>query len=199
MTKETWTPDVFESIFRMDADPWDFETSPYERQKLAHLLSCIPPTCSRFAVELGCATGIGTRKLGMRSDRVLAVDASETALALAGTRCADMGHVRFVRAFLPRDYPAAEALGCDLVILSEILYFLDSDDIRRLARRVMRSATKDAALLLVHWTGYTDTPCTGEEASEYFMTACRAQQWFSDYTDRAPSYRIDRLRYSGPR
>lgn len=197
MTKETWPPDVFEALFRASADPWDFETTSYERSKLEHLLSSIPGEHTGFAVELGCAIGVGTRKLAERCDRVLAVDASATALGMARKRCAEMQHVSFVEAFLPDGYPASQVAGCDLMIVSELLYFLTKDDIRKLAVCVTTSLKKDGALLLVNWTGHTDTPCTGDEAADCFIQACAERFWEVDYRERSQSYRLERVRYAG--
>lgn len=196
MTTESWTPDIFEALFRADADPWQFESSAYERDKLARLLDCLPQERFRFALELGCAVGVGTRIFATRCSRVLAVDASATALTLARKRCEGVGDIRFVEAFLPGAYPSALATGCDLVILSEILYFLNRNDIRRLAASVIGSLAPDGTLLLVNWTGETDTPCTGDEAADCFIEACRDGHWLPDHREQTESYRIDRLRHT---
>lgn len=195
MKGESWTPDTFEALFRASPDPWRFETSPYEHEKLAHLLACIPHARPRFAVEVGCATGVGTRMLAARCGRVLAIDASATALAMARRRCGDMGHVSFVESFVPGGYPASRAAGCDLIVLSELLYFLGRDDIQRLAACVTDSVTVDGALVLANWTGPTDTPCTGDEAAGHFIAACRERLWVPDLSERTATYRIDRLRH----
>lgn len=195
MSEETWKPDVFENIFQKSDDPWDFESSLYEQKKLAKVLECFPICPVSFAVELGCAIGVSTLALAQYCKRILSVDASETALERAKKRCEGVGHVTFIKAFLPEDYPASAASGCDLVLISEILYFLSVDDIQRLAGMVTQSLTAAASILIVNWTGPTDTPCTGDEASDCFIEACRALHWEPDLSVRGSSYRIDRLAY----
>lgn len=193
MSRETWKPEIFERLFQSSSDPWGFESRPYERQKLARVLECLPDAPVSFAVELGCAIGVGTLALAQRCGRVLAVDASENALSIARQRCGAQGHVTFLRAFLPADYPVAEASGCDLVLISEVLYFLTAEDIRRLAVMVAESLVPAGHILLVNWTGETDTPCTGDEAAEHFIQTCHEAGWRSDLSERGEGYRIDRL------
>ncbi|MBF0856832.1 methyltransferase domain-containing protein [Gluconobacter oxydans] len=197
MSAGTWKPEVFERLFQDNPDPWGFESSPYERQKLSRVLESLPASPIFFAVELGCAIGVGTLALAQHCGRVLAVDASENALAIAGRRCEGQEHVSFLKAFLPSDYPAADASGCDLVLISELLYFLTPQDIRSLAGMVMESLKSNGHILIVNWTGQTDTPCTGSEAAEYFIRACHERHWVPDLSEQGEGYRIDRLSRSG--
>lgn len=197
MSAETWKPEVFERLFQDNPDPWDFESSPYERQKLSRVLECLPAAPISFAVELGCAIGVSTLALAQHCGRILAIDASENALAIAGRRCERQAHVSFLKAFLPSDYPAAEASGCDLVLISELLYFLTPQDIRSLAAVVMESLQSNGHILIVNWTGQTDTPCSGSEAAEYFIGACHERHWVPDLSEQGVGYRIDRLSLTG--
>ncbi|MBS1103491.1 methyltransferase domain-containing protein [Gluconobacter sp. Dm-62] len=189
----TWKPDVFERLFQDNPDPWDFEKSPYEQKKLARVLACLPVAPVSFLVELGCAIGVSTLALSEHCECLLAVDASENALVIARRRCQGRKHISFLKAFLPTYYPVAEASGCDLVVISELLYFLTPADITLLADMVMKSLKPDGHILLVNWTGQTDTPCTGDDAAECFIRACRERRWIPDLSERGEGYRIDRL------
>lgn len=193
MSHDSWTSDIFENLFRSRPDPWALADSPYERDKLAHLLRNLPERPVRLALELGCAIGVTTRNLASRCDRVVAVDAAQSALAAARQRCAGLENIVFREAFLPGGFPVRDAEGCDLIVVSEILYFLSEADVAELALRVMASAAPDAVILLVNWTGETDTPCTGDQAATTFVTACRAHGWRRDRAERRASYRLDRL------
>ncbi|MBS0994379.1 methyltransferase domain-containing protein [Gluconobacter cerinus] len=193
MSKETWTADVFENLFQQDPDPWDFESSPYEHKKLQRVLQCLPCSPIAFAVELGCAIGVGTLALTQRCQRILAVDASETALTKARQRCQEYALVSFIKAFLPSAYPVVDAAGCDLVLISEILYFLSETDIQELAFQTTTSLKTTGHILIVNWTGETDTPCTGDEAANCFIQECLAHGWVPDLDERGEGYRIDRL------
>ncbi|WP_215750403.1 MULTISPECIES: class I SAM-dependent methyltransferase [unclassified Gluconobacter] len=193
MSNETWKPEVFDKLFQSNPDPWDFENSPYEHKKLARVLDCLPASPISFAVELGCAIGVSTLALSKHCKRILAVDASENALAIAKQRLGKQEDVCFLKAFLPTGYPIAEASGCDLLLISEVLYFLTASDIQRLAAMATKSLTPEGHILIVNWTGQTDTPCTGDEAAEGFIQACRERHWHPDLSERGEGYRIDRL------
>ncbi|MFT8719937.1 class I SAM-dependent DNA methyltransferase [Acetobacter sp.] len=193
MSNDSWKPEVFESLFEDNPDPWDFENSLYERQKLEKVLECLSASPVSFALELGCAIGVSTLALSRRCERLLAVDVSQKALALAKHRCRMQKHVSFLKAFLPADYPTTEASGCDLVIISEILYFLAQEDIRRLVGMVTENLVSTGHILIVNWTGQTDTPCTGDEAAECFIRNCHERRWWPDLAERGEGYRIERL------
>lgn len=193
MSNETWKPGVFENLFQNSPDPWNFESSSYEQQKLIRVLQSLPARPIFFAVELGCAIGVSTLALAQYCQCIVGIDASETALAIAKTRCAQQKHISFIKAFLPEAYPASEVSGCDLVLISEFLYFLSPVDIQRLAANVTKSLKSEGSIIIVNWTGPTDTPCTGDEAAEYFIQACQEQHWYPEHNERGEGYRIDRL------
>ncbi len=52
----------------------------------------------------------------------------------------------------------------DLIVLSEVLYFLSPADIALCADRVMSSVLPGGKILLVNWLGQSDDPCSGDEA-----------------------------------
>jgi hypothetical protein len=49
------------------------------------------------------------------------------------------------------------------------LYYLHAKDVARLASRVTNALALEGNVVLVHWTGETDYPLTGDEASELFI------------------------------
>ena len=59
--------------------------------------------------------------------------------------------------------------GFDLVVLSEILYYLDTPALALLARRLGKAMAAGAECIAVHWTGDTDYPLSGDRATEQFM------------------------------
>jgi SAM-dependent methyltransferase len=160
--------DWFEDLYAREGDPWGFETSPYERAKYDHTLGRLPAERFGSVLEVGCANGVLTERLAPRCDRLLGLDVSQTALAAAARRCADLPQVTLEQRRLPDEAPDGPF---DLVLLSEVIYYLDSGDLARLAAWLHGATGPGAHLMLVHWTGDTDYPKSGDEAvAELFAT-----------------------------
>jgi SAM-dependent methyltransferase len=153
--------DWFEELYRDKGDPWEFETSPYERAKYDRTLAALPAERFGHVLEVGCANGVLTARLAPRCGQLLGVDVSETALAAARARCADLPQVRLERRTLPADAPAG---SFDLVLVSEVAYYWDSGDLARMADYLRDAIPSGGHLLLVHWLGETDYPKSGDEA-----------------------------------
>lgn len=179
----------FEQMYRNDPDPWDFTTSPYERQKYAATLGALGSRHFAAGLEIGCSIGVLTEHLAARCDTMLGIDIAPTALAAAKTRCAHLAHVRFGLMAVPGEFPEAKF---DLIVLSEVLYFLCESDIEALAAKIGQALLPHAMVLLVHYTGSTDYPCTGDQAVMKFIEAC--PQLRSTLHRREERYRVDVLR-----
>lgn len=156
-------PDYFEQLFAEHGDPWQFETSDYEAAKYDRTLAALPRPHYPAALEVGCANGVLTRRLAPRCDDLLAVDVSDTALAKARARCADQPQVRLARLQLPGERPDGQF---DLIMLSEVVYYWDRDDVGRAADWLRGALPSGGDLLLVHWIGETDYPLSGDDAVE---------------------------------
>jgi SAM-dependent methyltransferase len=183
--------DYFERLYAKNPDPWDFETSDYEREKYADTIAALGRQRFAQGFEAGCSIGVLTRLLAAHCDNLLAVDIAEPALAQARKRCADLPQLRFENRRLPQDWPPSQKF--DLVVLSEVLYFLDPLDICRLASLVCASLCRDAVVLLVNYTEPIDEPCNGYEAAEFFITAS-AERVRQVSCIRRERYRIDVLK-----
>lgn len=164
-------PSYFETRYTADPDPWRFETSAYERDKYEATLAALPRRRYRSALEIGCSIGVLTRQLASRCDHLFAVDVAETALAKAAIRNRDLGHVRFGLHQAPGSWPEGRF---DVILLSEVVYYLDRADVARLVQRVRDTLTPDGDVVLVHWTGDTDYPLGGDEAAELFIEGSRS-------------------------
>lgn len=189
MTSTSWGPEVFERLYRERPDPWDLAASPYERDKYRATLDALPRARFGHALEIGCSIGVLTRLLAGRCDHLLAADFAEAALDQARRANADLPNVVLERRRMPGDWPAGRF---DLILISEVLYFLDAGDVARTARAACDALEPGGAVLLVNWTGPTDTPTTGEAAAEGFIAAC-AGRVSPTRQSRAPLYRLDLL------
>ncbi len=189
MSDQSTPPDYFDRLYADNPDPWRFATDHYEHDKYAATLAMLPRARFRSGVEIGCSVGVLTRLLAGRCDTLLGIDGSETALVHARTRCRDAGHVAFARMQVPAEWPPHRF---DLIMLSEILYFLSRSDLQAVARQVLRSLDADGVVVLVDWLGETGSAQSGEEAAENFIAATRGDLCVLA-GQRTPQYRIDLL------
>ena len=149
----------------------------------------MPKPRYRSALEVGCSIGVLTRLLASRCDAVLAIDAAPTPLAEARRRCADLPGVRFEHMFVPEQWPDGVF---ELILLSEIVYYLSTEDVGRLAARVTHSLIKGGSVILVHWTGSTDYPLSGDEAAALFIDRM-GPICVLERADRYAEFRLDVL------
>lgn len=182
-------PTYFEALYAADPDPWRFASSEYEAAKYAATLGALPRQRYRSAFEIGCSIGVLTQGLAGRCDRLLAVDVSERALRQARERCRHMPRVRFAVMQVPQTLPRQRF---DLVVLSEVGYYLSIADLQRLKQALGALLQTGGHLILVHWTHeVADYPLSGDEVHELFLKSDGAFEslggWFTG------DYRLDRL------
>ncbi len=180
-------PDYFDALYAQDADPWRFASSDYERAKYAATLAALPTARCDAAFEVGCSIGVLTRQLAERCGTLLAVDVAEAALTQARRHCAGLDHVVVQRMRIPEEWPDRRF---DLILLSEVLYYLSPIDLVRTAARARASLATGGVALLVHYTLATDYPCSGDEASEIFIATSGLDVIRQQ---RAAQYRLDLL------
>lgn len=181
----------FEELYARDPDPWKFSSSEYERRKYAATVDLLPLGPFESALEVGASIGVLTRQLATRCRRLLATDVVDIALDQGRRRCADLPHVRFERMVAPEAWPE-EAF--DLVLFSEVLYYLTPEGIRKAARLTVDGLRPGGTVLLVHWFGPTDGSVPGDEA--VWLFAQTVPQLTQVAHRRAETYRMDL--FAGP-
>lgn len=190
--RSTMDPAYFEGMFRDTDDPWDLDTSPYEQAKFAESIAALSGRNYSSGFEVGCARGALTVKLAEHCATLLSIDVSETALGAARRRAAHFDHVDFARMAFPGETPADRF---DLVALSEVAYYWDDADLNRTADWLAAHLVPGGDLLLVHFTGETDYPQSGDDAvgklSELLGRAITVI-----VSDSRPRYRLDLWRRS---
>ncbi len=75
-------------------------------------------------------------------------DLDPKAVGLATDRLADIRHARVERARLPADWPGGRF---DLIVLSEVGYYLDPTDWLQVIEQSVASLSYDGGLLACHW------------------------------------------------
>lgn len=158
-------PDYFEQLYTANSDPWDFVGSEYERRKYDATLAAVG-TGHAKALEIGCSIGVLTRRLAGCCEALLAVDVSEIALCAARQRCEDVTNIRFQRMQLPDELPNERF---DLILLSEVGYYWSLADLDRFLDWVRGALDGDGLFVLVHWTGETNYPLTGDQVHDHVM------------------------------
>ncbi|MDO5745900.1 MAG: class I SAM-dependent methyltransferase, partial [Micrococcaceae bacterium] len=142
---------TFDSLYTRLPDPWHYRGSAYEQRKRAVTLASLPAARYATAMELGCSIGILTRELASRADALIAVDASDVALASARDHLRDIPRVQFVHAVLPQGFPDVASGSLDLVVVSETGYFLAADELDLLLEHCHDALSPGGHLLLCHW------------------------------------------------
>ena len=108
---------TFDSLYRKHRDPWNYVDSAYEKRKRRITFACLPQDHYPNILELGCSIGVTTRELSKIGDRILAVDASETALEAARRRLARVDNVELLQALLPKEWPELPEASQDLILI----------------------------------------------------------------------------------
>lgn len=172
-------PDTyFERLYEADPDPWDCLTSSYEAEKLAATIAALPAGRRSCVLELGCGIGLLTAALADRARQVIALDCSSVALSIAGRRLAERANVRLRRALLPDGVPPGRF---DLVVASEVLYYLDDVGLDELLREVRARVMPGGCVVSVCWRGPTSpAPLSGQDVRSTLRAA------FSDWELDAP-------------
>ena len=186
--KPTGRESEFDALYASMPDPWAYETSPYEKHKRAATIAALSGKTYRRAFEAGCSIGVLTKQLAPRCESLIAMDVSGAALEQASQRLAGNDHVALYRGEMPYQWPEGTF---DLILLSEVLYFLSASEIEATARLCYRSLREGGDCLLVNWTGKNDLPVDGDQASRLFFDSCpwnRSLEWSEQ------RYRIDLFR-----
>ena len=138
-------------------DPWQLDSSHYERRRLQLILACLGRDRYGRVLEIGCATGQLSSRLRNRADEVVGLDASAAALRVARERCAT---VRWVHGAAPQDIPDEKF---DLIVVSELGYFLDGVDLLSTLRALRKCLRPGGELVIANWCGPTENiPLDGE-------------------------------------
>ena len=140
----------FDALYAASDDPYASRQRWYEARKRAVLLAAVPQARFQRAYEPGCGIGELTLALAPRCDALLASDFTAQAVALARERTAALSHVQVARHTLPADWPH-DAGGFDLIVLSEVGYFLQRSDMQRVADCCALSLEDGGTLVACDW------------------------------------------------
>lgn len=107
----------------------------------------MPKERYRRVFEPGCSIGVLSESLAQRCDALVATDCAPTAVEQARVRLGGHSHVEVGRMQVPHEWPDGPF---DLVVLSELLYYLDGHRREALIARTMGSLSDDGHIVTVH-------------------------------------------------
>jgi SAM-dependent methyltransferase len=187
MTTKTTTKEFFETKYRESRDPWAFCSNDYEQNRYSATLRALDHRRYKRAFEPGCSIGILTARLAAICDHVDSIDISPTAVERAREFCEHLPNVNVRCGSLADDLPAGMF---DLIVLSEIGYYFDQQDLFRLGSHLVGRLESSGVLLAVHWLGHSaDHLLEGDVVHE---TLGRLNGLSLDFSERRTGFRIDR-------
>ncbi|HEX5115141.1 MAG TPA: bifunctional PIG-L family deacetylase/class I SAM-dependent methyltransferase [Pseudonocardiaceae bacterium] len=157
----------FAELYAADSDPWQVGDRWYERRKRALTMASLPSERYATAVEPACGTGVLTAALADRCDRVVAFDPVPAAVAAARARTAELANVVVTEGRLPGDLPPGPA---DLVVFSEILYYLDDDTFTVSVDAAVAALRPGGQLVAVDWLPWAAEAPRDGPAVHRFLT-----------------------------
>lgn len=154
----------FRSMYDADPDPWGFDDRWYERRKFALTAASLPRARYEHAYEPGCANGALTELLAGRCDRLTACELIPDVAARARHRLQRFGNIIVVDASFPDYWPPG---GGDLVVLSEVAYYLTPEGLRHAGLELSRWLRPGGDVVAVHYTGSTNYPLHASDVADW--------------------------------
>lgn len=151
-------PEYFEHVYASSPDPWNLAERSYERRKYEVTIASLPDRRFRRAYEPGCSVGVLTEMLVARCAGVISSDPVPRAVELVRER---VPGAEVFEGALPAAWPDG---SLDLVVLSEVLYYLTASD-----RAATLAAARDrlepgGVLVSVHWRHwFAEAECDGDQ------------------------------------
>jgi SAM-dependent methyltransferase len=138
----------FERRYQDEGDPWAYCTSGYEHDKYAATLNACGAGPFAAALELGGSIGVFSALLAPRCTQLTTIDFAASAVAAARHTLAPYPQVTALLGEIPAAIPDGPF---DLVVASEVLYYLDEPALAATLDRIEHTLTPGGRLIAVHW------------------------------------------------
>ncbi len=140
-------------------DPWDIESSEYERDRCVQLLRMLGDRRYARVLEIGCGAGYLTRLLAPHADQIVALDISEAAIDRAQALRSGPTLVDFRVANI-MDYKPQVDGPWDLIVFSDTMCYLGwlypFFDVAWLAVQLFDATRSGGRLMLANSMGEND-------------------------------------------
>lgn len=132
-------------------DPYQTSISSEEIEKLSHTFQLIGETNYKNILDIGCGEGYLTEKLANIGSKVTALDISRHALKRARNRLKSKTNVTFICSdILSWQAGRQTEERFDLIICSEVLYYLNLNQIKMIIPKIISWLTPYGKLILTH-------------------------------------------------
>ena len=184
-------PGFFDHFFD-HGDPFGFDLKPEERLKFRRTLEVCGEGALGRVLELGCAVGSFTELLAPRATDVLAVDVSQAAVDQVARRLRDHPNVRAKALTIPAEFPDETF---DLVVASDVLYYLSIQDLQRCLARIEAALSDGGAFVAVHYVPRMGSVLNGDEAHDVVAAHSTLRHVCAERTEfgAGRTYRVDRF------
>ncbi|WP_440454012.1 class I SAM-dependent DNA methyltransferase [Psychrobacter sp. ASPA161_9] len=164
---DTYSETYFDALYSDNSDPWQYQTRWYEKRKREMCLAVLPQAEYDNAIELGCGNGVFSELLARRCQALLSIDGNAQAVKLAKQRLGKSSHSKVIQGVIPhvllsledallQSYPLSDGASAnkppfDLIVISEILYYLSPIDIDTVITWIKQNLAVGGTLLCCHW------------------------------------------------
>jgi hypothetical protein len=163
----------FEALYRNDSDPWGYQSSEYEQRKYEATRAACGPGPFDCTLELGASIGVFSAMLVGRCRALITIDAAPTAVRDARARLSGAPTAEVLLGEIPEAIPVT---SYDLVVASEILYYLPPPTLQATLACLAARMEPGARLVAVHWRpAGPERPFTAAEVH----AQVRAQPWLT--------------------
>ena len=186
----------FDARFAADGDPWGTFVKRDEAVKRRAILRALGPGLHARVLELGCGNGSNSVALAKRALRLDACDGTPNAVRLTARALAGQAHARAHLRVLPARFPRPRY---DAVVVAELLYYLTTGAMRRLASDIARALAPGGWLVLAHHhVDFHDTAQTSGAIHRRFLTAT-GRAWHPRHQRRTRRWTVISGRLGGRR
>lgn len=166
---DAYSETYFDALYNDNTDPWEYQTRWYEKRKRNICLAILPQAKYNNAIELGSGNGVFSELLAQRCQTLTCVDGNHQAVALAKQRLTNHAHTKVIQGIIPNTLlnlqdtlleayplPGTEVLDAhnspfDLIVISEILYYLSPTDIDKVIAWSQQNLAIGGTILFCHW------------------------------------------------
>jgi cyclopropane fatty-acyl-phospholipid synthase-like methyltransferase len=132
---------------RAERDAWGYERRPFESKRFDLIMEVLFTVRAKRALEVGCAEGHLTRRLGSRVEELVACDIVEEALRRAQENCRGLDNARFLHVDVRHAWPPG---FFDLLVYSDVLYYFTRREVRRVIRESARRVHRGGYFLFAN-------------------------------------------------